>query len=53
MENIKEGDCVESIWIEIRDSDNRKIKIGGVFRPPEGCCIGGVKRTRVEIKLVE
>ena len=53
LENIKDGDTVESVWIEIRDRENEKIKIGGLYRPPEGCSVGGVPRTREENKAIE
>ena len=55
MENltIKDGEEVESVWVEIMDRRKNQIKIGGVYGPPEGCTVGGVPKTAAESKGVE
>ena len=53
LKNIKDGDIVESVLIEIKGRVERKLVIGGIHRPLEGCTVGRFPKTRKEILFVE
>ena len=52
-QGIKFDESVESVWVEFRNRDGKVFKVGGVYRPPIGCSVGGVSRTAEENRAIE
>ena len=50
---IKDSEIVESVWVEVRDKRNRRVTIGGIYRPPERCTVEGVPKSREQNKFIE